>query len=461
MRRSSLLSMVCLALLLILTCGFFSVHSLRSRLFKYRLSQLPGVESVEYIAKGPFLIDRYLITLRQPLSYSDSAAGSFLQRIAIGYNGAERNTVMVTEGYSIQRYLNRPNRVNEMVTLLGMNEVLVEHRFFVPSAPIAEKDSLYPDSVQYDLNWDYLTTYNAASDHHRVFSVLSAVFSGKWVATGASKGGLTSFMYAAYYPEDMDLTIPYVAPFCITQEDPRMADFLLYTVGTAEQREQHNGLAMEALKRKDIFWERFLALCDSGKWAFQIPLDTVYQLAALDMPVGLWMYKPDTVDLPALDCPDDTLWMWLKDNLGPDGLSNEVMSIPYYVQAAKELGCYSYDLRPFADYLTLSQDSGLWQMTYLPQDWHFLLDTTMHSVVEKFLLTTTRPIIFIYGQNDPWTSVGVGGLWPEWSRDVVSFHAHDNLYLYTLPRGNHGAKIAAFSDGEYTELMNLIDFFLR
>lgn len=470
-----------LAVLLAAACtlaGALSLHTRDARNIKKELSRLPGVHDVHFIHRPPF-DECLLFTYDQPVDYVKDSLGNLLtdgvgnpvaaecqgyfrQRVMLGFKGRHNGTVMVTEGYSIGRYLNpeRPNYQNELSKLFDLNEVLVEHRYFVPSAPLKEGftyETALPEGTphhatnlpkdNFDLNWDYLTTANAASDHHRIFCLLKDILDGGWVATGASKGGLTAVMYGAYYPEDMNLLVPYVAPFCITQDDPRMADFLLNTVGTAEQRAHHNGIVSETIRRKEIFWDRFVAMCDSGGWHFQLPLDTIYQLAALDIPVGLWMYDPDTVALPALDCPDDTLWMWLKDNLSPEGMACDRDFLPYNIQAAKELGCYCYDVTPFREAgMTIDHGDLLWQAAYLPQDWTFELDTTKHHFVEQFLRTTDLPILCINGQNDPWTSVGFSPLFEKegWSRDSVVYHAHDNLYFYTLPKGNHGSKIEEF-----------------
>ncbi|MBQ0034166.1 MAG: hypothetical protein KBS77_02620 [Bacteroidales bacterium] len=472
----------CLAIAVAGDCflaGALSLHSRDARALKKELSRIPGVHDVHFIFRPPY-DDCLLFTYDQPVEYMKDSAGNlymdasgnpvaadglgyFRQRVMLGYQGREAGTVMVTEGYSIERYLNpeRPSYQNELAKLFGLNEVLVEHRYFMPSAPLKSGKQYTKDQPKedFELEWDHLTTANAASDHHRVYRLLKDILRGGWVSTGASKGGLTSVMYACYYPEDMNVHVPYVAPFCVTQDDPRMADFLLNTVGTEEQRAHHNGLVVETLRRKAVFWDRFVQMCDSAEWEFQLPLDTIYQLAALDMPVGLWMYYPDTLELPALDCPDDTLWHWLEDHLGPDGLSCDRMAIPYDIQAAKELGCYCYDV-DFCqgEGMTLDHGDGLWQITYLPQDRTFDLDTTMHHSVEQFLRTTTVPILCINGQNDPWTSVGFSPLFEKdgWNRDSVVFHAHDNLYFYTLPRGNHGSKIEKFEEPVRSAIMDQI-----
>ncbi|MFX8766579.1 hypothetical protein ABTM49_20540, partial [Acinetobacter baumannii] len=62
------------------------------------------------------------------------------------------------------------------------------------------------------VDWKQLTIKNAADDLHAIVSSLKRLYKGKWVATGASKGGQTSLFYKCYYPTDVDATVAYVAP---------------------------------------------------------------------------------------------------------------------------------------------------------------------------------------------------------------------------------------------------------
>jgi hypothetical protein len=43
---------------------------------------------------------------------------------------------------------------------------------------------------------------------------------GKWVNTGASKGGMTSVYHRRFFPNDLDANVAYVAPLSYSQEDP-------------------------------------------------------------------------------------------------------------------------------------------------------------------------------------------------------------------------------------------------
>ena len=76
--------------------------------------------------------------------------------------------------------------------------------------------------------WQYLTIKQAAADHHAIIQTLKAKLypRSKWVTTGISKGGQTTIFHRYFYPEDADVSVPYVAPLNLKEVDPRIERFL-------------------------------------------------------------------------------------------------------------------------------------------------------------------------------------------------------------------------------------------
>ena len=173
--------------------------------------------------------------MRQPLDADSPQAGCFAQRIIVAHAGFDRPTVMVTEGYDAA-YATNPYYQEELSHLLNANLVFVEHRYFGESVP---------DSC----NWDYLTVENALNDLHHVRSVFGDVYSGKWLATGISKGGQTAMFYRAFYPNDVDVTVPYVAPLNYSEEDERHMHFLSDDISSSANRKKVETAQLELLKR--------------------------------------------------------------------------------------------------------------------------------------------------------------------------------------------------------------------
>ncbi len=103
--------------------------------------------------------------------------------------------------------------MNELSPILNANQICVEHRYFNESTP-------------QPVDWEHLTIYNAASDHHRIVEILKEIYKGKWVNTGISKGGQTVMYHRYFYPDDVDASVGYVCPLNFSIEDKRVYSFL-------------------------------------------------------------------------------------------------------------------------------------------------------------------------------------------------------------------------------------------
>lgn len=99
-------------------------------------------------------------------------------------------------------------------------------------------------------NWEYLTAENSAYDLHNVNQTFRELYTGKWVSTGISKGGQTTCLYRAWFPDDVDFSVPYVAPLNRGVEDGRHEPFLR-KVGTKKDRQKIEAFQIEILKHKD------------------------------------------------------------------------------------------------------------------------------------------------------------------------------------------------------------------
>jgi hypothetical protein len=71
-----------------------------------------------------------------------------------------------------------------------------------------------------------LTIWQAAADEHDAVQAFKRIYPGKWLATGASKGGMTATCFRRFFPGDVDGTIPYVAPNNVVDSADRYPEFL-------------------------------------------------------------------------------------------------------------------------------------------------------------------------------------------------------------------------------------------
>lgn len=422
--KKYLLSIVALAI----TCIGSAQNPLQTQ-----LEQLPGVQSVEQIAGGQFL-EKYIVQFRQLRDPQNPEAGTFLQRVIVGHINPDSAVVLHTHGYNAANHKERISVRDELSDILNCNDIWVEHRYFGTSCP-------------QDTNWNEVTTRNAAYDMHRIVTALKTIYHGKWISTGGSKDGITATLYSMYYPHDVDVAVPYVAPFCLTQADERIIPFL-QNVGKAHQRARIRNWQLEALKRRNTLQPRLQHYCDSLNMRFIVPFEMVYDYCVLDYDFGIWMRGISIDSIPQPYTSDDRMYQHFLKYANPDIFDrNHMQHQTYYVQSAKELGNYAYDLTPFRELLspTTLRTTAYLAPLYLPEgDWDFSYSDKMHYEVMDFLRTTDCKLVFIYGETDAWTAF------------QITDTGNPNIHKFILPDGCHYSKIRQFDEQTQKEIMSLI-----
>ena len=160
-----------------------------------RIKAIPGVSSVTEAA-APAGYRFFKITFTQPVDHKDPSKGTFEQRLTLLHKDTSRPMVMYTGGYYVSQ---SPSR-SEPTQIVDGNQLSMEYRFFEPSRPSN------PD-------WEKeLTIWQAATDQHRIIEAFKSVYDQHWITTGGSKGGMTATYHRRFYPDDVNGTVPYVAP---------------------------------------------------------------------------------------------------------------------------------------------------------------------------------------------------------------------------------------------------------
>ncbi len=196
-----------------------------------RLQALPGVEVIEIA--GPSHSERlFQIDLVQPLDHDQPEGVTFRQRIYLAHVSDTLPVCFVTTGYSAS-----PTTVAEQVQQYGWNQVLVAHRFHAGAKPNP-------------LVWEYLTVTQAAADYHAIVELLKPLYSGPWLGTGRSRGGVVALCHRRFYPDDVAATIAYGAPIVLGLSDTRYLDWL-NEQGDSECRERLWRFQRLALENRD------------------------------------------------------------------------------------------------------------------------------------------------------------------------------------------------------------------
>ncbi|WP_321436318.1 S28 family serine protease [uncultured Bacteroides sp.] len=383
---------------------------------KNKLEALPGASGVEPL-KSTQYSEKYTMMFEHPLDYKHPQAGKFLQRVIVSHVGYDRPTVIVTEGYWAD-YATRENYVEELSNLLKTNVVFVEYRYFGKSMPNP-------------CNWDYLTVENSLNDLHQVRNALKSIYPGKWISTGISKGGQTTLFYRAYFPDDVDISVPYVAPLNRSVEDGRHEPFIENKVSTAENRKKVKDFQLEVLKRKAQLMPLFRKHCEEKKYAFRAPEDDIFDYCVMEYAFGFWQWGTPMEKIPALTASNEQIFNHFIAMIEPDYFSKQTPYTSFNVQAAHELGYYGYDMKPFRKYMSLKTTKDYLRRLMLPDELrNICFDKTLYNNTMKFLKKNDPKMIFIYGGIDPWGASGC-----TWIK------GKQNIKVYVQPDGSHRTRI--------------------
>ncbi len=358
------------------------------------LKAQPEIKSVEEIPGNNFFTVTYKIMVEQAIDHSHPEKGAFLQRVFVADKATTAPVVFITEGYSAS-YAAIPRYINELSPMLNANQICVEHRYFGESWPEP-------------LDWTSLTVRNAAADQHRVLEIMKRYYTGKWISTGISKGGQTVVYHRWLYPDDVDVSVPYVAPLNFGVEDRRHGPFIANVPGTAGQRQKIFDFQAEILRNRTVYLPKLKSFCEQKKYTFRISLDEVLDYCVLEYPFALWQWGNLVDQVPDVNASPDSLFEHLMIVSGPSYFAIEGMESikSFFVQARHELGYYGYDTRPFKKYLSIKTARNYLSKIFLPEDLNIKYDKKPSKEVRKFIDTTDARILFIYGAWDPWFASG-------------------------------------------------------
>lgn len=420
-------------LLLLLLLVIVSANASNKELYQ-KLCTLKGVITVDSLPSD-YSSEKYVVTIRQPLDHKHPEKGSFTQRVVISHEGFDRPTVLVTEGYGGDYALN-PRYRDELAGLFQTNTVFVEHRYFSGSVP---------DTV----DWQYLTAQNSASDLHLITTLFKQIYPQKWISTGISKGGQTALIYRAFFPNDVDITVPYVAPVSRSAEDGRHEPFL-NKVGDKKTRQAILSFQREVLKRRGEIIPLLEKFCMEKQLSFRISMNEVLDYCVLEYSFAFWQWGTPASHIPANTATTGVLFKHLTEISGPDYFATGQPTQAFFIQAARELGYYGYDIEPFKDLLFIRTAKDYLQRIMLPEGITIQFQPELYKKLTNFIETSDPRLIFVYGEYDPWTSVG-----------ITKLDGKKNMFVAIQPKGSHRARINTLPDSLRDKVIKTIKLWLE
>lgn len=372
--------LVCL-IITILTS--FSLYAQETEALEKLFSAIPDLKfkRLEDVDSFP----TYALRVQQAVDHNDSKQGFFQQRIRLIHRGFKHKMVINTNGYTL-----RPKPM-ELFDLLDANYLSVEHRYFGPSTPEPKK-------------WEYLTIQQVAADYHHIKKLLGQIYKENWISTGISKGGETATYYKHFYPNDVAVCVPYVAPFPNDLMDKRLYGFL-DTMGSEACRERIFTFQKNVLKNKKTIGSLLkFYLKGKGETVELIGgTEAALEIFVLEFPFSLWQNGKDCTDVPDANADPETLLLHLLE--GEDLLylidNTTQMLAAHYYQHATQLGYYGYRTEPFGD--LIEHWEGEVSACFFPEG-KLKYDRSTFDNMMMWLQGEAEDIIFLYGATDTWTA---------------------------------------------------------
>lgn len=403
------------------------------------LKKIKSVSSFEKIEKADTTRQYFLMKFTQLLDPNNPEAGTFEQRVMLGHRGFERPTVVVTEGYGGDYAFSSPRYMEELTYIMDANILFVEYRYFSGSMPEP-------------CNWEYLTVKNSMTDYHNIITSFKPYYTGKWASTGISKGGSTSIFFRAYFPEDLDVSVPYVGPLSGAVEDGRHESFL-ERVATKAERDAIRNFQIELFERKERLMPMFDEYCLKNNLVFRVPTSNIYDLLVLEYQFSMWQWGTPTNTIPALDSDDKAIFEYFVKMCGPDYFAAGSNIESFFVQAVKDFGYYGYNIEPFHKYVNEADIEGYLKRVLLPKEFADVkFDDSSYRFTTDFYTENDPKMLLIYGEVDPWTASGV-----TWLRD----RNKQNIKVYIQPGGSHRARILNMPPAMRDEILEQLNKWMQ
>ena len=322
---------------------------------------------------------------------------------------------------------------------MGANQILVEHRYFGESLP---------DSIDYS----YLKAEQEAEDLHKINLLFKEIYKGKWLSTGVSKGGQNTIYYRYFYPGDVDVSVPYVAPVNLSKEDERIYSFLK-DAGTEECREKIKNFQISMLKNREKVLPLLKWYSLGAKLSYNyLSIEESYEYAVLEYSFSFWQWGHDCSEIPSGKVSIDSMTRHLLSVSNIDFFSDGDINTykGHYYQCAAELGYYGYNTDDFKPYLKALPSKPNPSAIFTPDKMDVKYNPELSGKVYEWATSKGNNMIYIYGGNDTWSATNIppspvpGALW------------------FKLEGKNHGtARIKYMSSEEKKILVSTLETWLN
>ena len=412
----------------------------------------------------------YYFNYKQLVDHNDPSKGTFKQQVVLTFVGKDAPTLLHTEGYALMGSFSADDNKNRLDSIsaphllwalsedygaegFDLNCVQVEYRYHGFSLPEGDKDS-----------FKYLSAEQQSEDLHAIVTDLKKALitgDGKWLSTGVSKNGDTTVQYA-YFDDlndwnDIDVYVPFVSPVTTQTEDLRIGNYMI------------NEAAKDALPLLEKVFKKLVDDLDVAnatidayaeklyKEGDELHKDSAYLFTIERAYVNLFKvmsygdFNTWTKLIPREnDKPEYYAYFFMLDDDSDDIYPKEAKARgplrkrrdPYDIQISIDLGNRGFDYTWILDGKLLSDSDKKYFKNEMEKSINSkTIDLQVNILIN--LETTEKKLIFVYGEDDPWT----GGAIPD--------PTNPNVKKYIVPHGTHTDNFDTY--GRYPGGQEIVD----
>ena len=186
-------------------------------------------------------------------------------------------------------------------------------------------------------------------------------------------------------------------------------------------------------------------------YTFPMNLDEVLDYVVLEYSFSFWQWGHDCQKIPKDTASHEVLFEYLVKISQPDYFSYQGAAHfrAFFYQAARELGYYGYDTKPFADLLSVKSTQNYVNRLMLPVGSTATYSDKTSRQVEQFLKSDARNVVLIYGEVDPWTATD------------ATVGRRRNNHKIVQKGGNHSTRIGTLPKKKREKIIRKINKMVR
>jgi len=396
-----------------------------------QLENISGVVQVESIPSPEGFIKAFKVMFEQPVNHHNDVEGSFHQQVILYIRNTNAPNLLELSGYGLT------DSVSEISELWQTNQINVEHRYFGEGIDVWQ-------------NLSTLTLAQAAADSHQILSKLSPILGKRWISSGNSKGGIAALAHHYFYPDDVEGTVAYVTPLLSGLFDSRISQFAAQ-YGSDDCRQTLVDFQENVLLNKGKMAEYIIDLFSRNNLSFSLlSAPKIIEYATYEYPIQFWQWGDgDCSKIPDASSSPEAVFEHLRRTVPIHLYSAQYFPDlqTYYIQAAKELGEYPFVTEHLSH--LISEDTNPSFIRLLPNSHDISYDGSTIADIKFWAESEAKNLIYIYGEQDPWTAAAV---------DLS--HNFESL-SFVVPGQNHGVALSHLNSQAMAQVSQHVEIWIK